>query len=255
MVPLWRMPRVSDKLCLHYPWKEGLPWGSSYSIKKRGMPLSSKKGQIVRAVDHTMELTKELSNPKTPARDVTRLLMAWCDGDRAALDTLMTIVHDELCVIARSRLRKERRHHTFRTDVLVNEAYLRLCAQKGIDFQSRTHFFGIAARIMRQILVDYAREYQAEKRGGAVERIYVEDIDGFTKERALDLVQLDQALGALDKFDSRKCRIVEMRYFGGLTIEETAQVLDVSPATLKREWAIAKAWLFRNIYGCDRLGK
>ena len=192
-----------------------------------------------------METANQTAGEGRAAHQVTHLLKQWREGREDALNDLIPLVYDELCVIARSRLKRERRHHTFRTHVLVNEAYLRLCAQKDVDFENRNHFFGIAARIMRQILVDYAREFQAEKRGGSVERIYVDDIDGFSKERALDLVQLDQALAALEEVDKKKCQIVEMRYFAGLTIEETARVLNTSPASLKREWAFAKAWLLR----------
>ncbi len=202
---------------------------------------------LVPRVESFGMMSKEAPTEKTQPKDVTLLLNAWRDGSQEALNQLMALVYDELCIIARSRLKKERRHHTFRTGVLVNEAYLRLSSQKGMDYQNRSHFFGITARIMRQVLVDYAREYHADKRGGTVDRIYLEDIDGFTKDRTLDLVLLDQSLEALAKFDKRKCRIVEMRYFGGLTIEETAQVLEISIATLKREWAIARAWLLRNM--------
>jgi RNA polymerase sigma factor (TIGR02999 family) len=192
-----------------------------------------------------MEIANQTAAEVGASHQVTHLLQEWRSGRKEALNDLIPLVYDELCVIARSRLKRERRHHTFRTDVLVNEAYLRLCAQKDVDFENRNHFFGIAARIMRQILVDYAREYHAEKRGGQAERVYVEDIDGFSKERAIDLVKLDQALAALEEVDKHKCQIVEMRYFAGLTIDETARVLGTSPASLKREWAMAKAWLLR----------
>ena len=180
-------------------------------------------------------------------KNVTQLLMAWQEGSEGALKELMPLVYQELCIIARSHLKKERPHHTLNTVALVNEAYVRLCSQNDLNFQSRAHFFGIAARTMRQILVDYARECQAEKRGGQRERIFAENIDGFSKEKAIELVKLDEALKNLAQIDEKKCRIVEMRYFGGLTLAETAQVLKTSIATLKREWAIAKAWLLRDI--------
>jgi len=185
---------------------------------------------------------------KQTGRDVTVLLQSWRNGSRDALDDLIPMVYDELCIIARSRLKSEKRpFHTLRTDALVNEAYIRLCSQKDIDFQNRTHFFGIAARIMRQILVDYARGHYAEKRGGHAERMYSEDVEALSHERARELVRLDTALEALEKYDKRKCQIVEIRYFAGLTIEEAAEVLKMSPASLKREWTFARAWLMRSL--------
>jgi len=180
-------------------------------------------------------------------KEVSKLLHAWGSGDDSALNDLIPLVHSELCVIARSQLRRERANHTFRTQGLVNEAYLRLCRQKGLEVQNRAHFFGIAARIMRQILVDYARGFHAEKRGGQLDRIYVENIDGFSHEDAVDIVQLNRAMEEFAQHDQRKCQIVELRFFGGLTLEETAKVMDISPAKLKREWTFAKAWLLRNI--------
>ncbi len=183
---------------------------------------------------------------RQPGKDVTLLLQDWRGGSKKALDELMPLVYEELCIIARSRLKNEKRpFHTLRTDALVNEAYIRLCSQKDINFQNRTHFFGIAARIMRQILVDYARGHHAEKRGGQVERAYSEDVEALSRERARELVRLDSALEALEQFDKQKAHIVEVRYFGGLTIEEAAEVLEMSPASLKREWTIARAWLMK----------
>lgn len=183
---------------------------------------------------------------RQPGKDVTLLLQDWRSGSKKALDELMPLVYEELCIIARSRLKNEKRpFHTLRTDALVNEAYIRLCSQKDINFQNRTHFFGIAARIMRQILVDYARGHHAEKRGGQVERAYSEDVEALSRERARELVRLDSALEALEQFDKQKAHIVEVRYFGGLTIEEAAEVLEMSPASLKREWTIARAWLMK----------
>jgi len=185
--------------------------------------------------------------PMPTQSDVTMLLNAWQSGDDKALNELIPLIYDELCIIARNYLRREGRDHTFRTRALVNEAYLRLDAHKKFSFKNRSHFFGIAAKTMRQVLVDYAREHNTIKRGGHVERIYLENMDGFSKERALDLIELDNALANLDAFDAKKCRIVELRYFAGLTIEEAAETLDMSVSTLKREWTIAKAWLKREI--------
>ena len=180
-------------------------------------------------------------------RDLTVLLNQWQSGSEEALNDLMTLVYDELCIIARSQLKKERENHTFRTQVLVNEAYLRLCNQRELSFQNRAHFFGIASRTMRQILVDYAREFHAEKRGGRHERIYVENIDVLSKDKAFNIMRLDKAMEELEEFDKRKCKIVELRYFGGLTIEETAELMSTSASSLKREWTFIKAWLLRRM--------
>jgi RNA polymerase sigma factor (TIGR02999 family) len=180
-------------------------------------------------------------------KDMTLLLNAWQAGDEEASSSLMSIIYDELCVIARSQLKSERGQHTYMTQGLVNEAYLRFCCNQGLSFQSRAHFFGIASRTMRQILVDHARGNAAEKRGGQMERVYVENIDGLYQEEPVDLIKLDRALKELSEFDKPKANMVEVRYFGGLTIEETAQVLGLSPATLKRDWKIAKAWLLRRM--------
>ena len=179
--------------------------------------------------------------------NVTGSLNDWKQGDAGAGNAVMPLIYDELCQIARGQLRKERAHHTFKTQGLVHEAYLRLNNQPGVRFKSRTHFYGIAARTMRQVLVDHAREHLAEKRGGRYERVYVEDIDGLHEEDPLDLLRLDKALEELGEFDQEKALMVDMRYFGGLTIEETAELLEVSPATLKRDWHFTKAWLARHM--------
>ena len=180
-------------------------------------------------------------------KDMTLMLNAWQAGDELASNNLMTVIYEELCLIARSQLKSERGHQTYMTQGLVNEAYLRFSANQGMSFQNRAHFFGIASRTMRQILVDHARGNAAEKRGGLMERVYVENIDGLSQEEPVDLVKLDRALQELSEFDKPKANMVEMRYFGGLTIEETAQFLNLSPATLKRDWKIAKAWLLRRM--------
>jgi len=180
-------------------------------------------------------------------KEVTVQLNAWMDGDPLAGDEVVGLIYEELCLIARSQLKKERAHHTFKTQGLVHEAYLRLCEQRGLSFQNRAHFFGIAARTMRQILIDHARVNLAEKRGGRFDRVYIENIESMKREEPVDILKLDQALIDLAKQDSGKARMVEMRYFGGLTIEECAEVMAVSPATLKREWKFTKAWLLRHI--------
>jgi RNA polymerase sigma factor (TIGR02999 family) len=185
--------------------------------------------------------------PPTP-EDVTALLIRWGEGDQSAIDRLMPVVYDELRRIAGRHFRRERPGNTLQPTALVNEVYLRLVDQRGVSWQSRAHFFGIAARLMRQVLVDRARSRQAAKRGGADYRLDLTDIsDVPDKSRPLDLLALDQALERLASFDPQQGRIVELKFFGGLSIEETAEVMTTSPATVKREWALAKSWLFREL--------
>jgi RNA polymerase sigma factor (TIGR02999 family) len=179
--------------------------------------------------------------------NVTGLLLKWQAGSEDALKELIPMIYDELRIIARSQLRKERANHTFKTDGLVNEAFLKMWGQRSMNIRSRAHFFGIAARAMRQILVDYARELRTEKRGGAFDRLYLDNIDNLSKERPVDLISLDEALDELQKWDPQKCRMVEMRYFAGLTNEQTAQVLGISVATVKREWTFSRSWLKRKM--------
>ena len=176
--------------------------------------------------------------------DVTMLLNAWGEGKQEALDELMPLVYQELRKLARSYLRSERPEHTLQPTALVNEAYLRLVDQKNVRWQSRRHFFGIAAQLMRRILVDYARKRQSEKRGGGEALIPFEDAKG-VPTKARELVALDDALNDFAAIDPRSAKIVELRQFGGLSIDETAEVLDISPATVKRDWTVAKAWLRR----------
>lgn len=176
--------------------------------------------------------------------DVTRLLNAWGGGKEEALDELMPIVYQELRKLARSYLRHERDEHTLQPTALVNEAYLRLVDQKEVQWQSRKHFFGIAAQLMRRILVDHARKRNSEKRGGGEPPAPFDDAKGVPM-KPRDLVALDEALGDFARIDPRSAKIVELRQFGGLSIDETAEVLDISPATVKRDWTAAKAWLRR----------
>lgn len=180
---------------------------------------------------------------------VTELLRAWSDGDKAALDQLIPVVYDELRRQASRYLRRERPGHTLQTTGLVNEAYLRLVDQKKVRWQNRAHFFGIAAQLMRRILVDHARTKHRAKRGGSALRISINDAVVKTKQRDLDLVALDEALNHLAKLDPQQSRVVELRFFSGLNVEETAEVLGISPATVKRNWSVAKAWLHREISG------
>jgi RNA polymerase sigma factor (TIGR02999 family) len=174
---------------------------------------------------------------------VTQLLIAWGDGDRAALDRLMPHVYEELRRLAHSYIKRERPNHTLQTSGLINEAYLRLVNQSQLKLKNRTHFFGIAARLMREILVDYARKRKYAKRGGDAQRVPFEENLIVSDERAADIVALDDALKELSEIDPRQSQIVELRFFGGLSIDEAAEVLNISPGTVMRDWTLAKAWL------------
>ena len=184
----------------------------------------------------------------TPSpQQLTELLVAWGDGDRAALDKLMPLVYEELRRLAHKYMGRERAGNTLQTSALVHEAYLRLIDQRDVQWQNRAHFFGIAAQMMRRILVDYARSRNNQKRGGGAPRIALDEAVIVSEERAADVVALDDALKSLAKIDERKSQIVELRFFGGLSIEETAEVLKVSPGTIMRDWTLAKAWLKREV--------
>lgn len=176
-------------------------------------------------------------------RDLTQLLNKAQTGDKSSLDELLPLVYNELRRIAENQLRNERDDHTLQATALVHEAYLRLLEQREVDWQNRAHFFSIAAEMMRRILVNYAVQRNAQKRGDGVTKIELDEANGFSDEKDFDLVALDDALKNLAKFDQTQARIVELRFFGGLTIEETAEVLGVSGSTVKREWRMAKAWL------------
>jgi RNA polymerase sigma factor (TIGR02999 family) len=178
---------------------------------------------------------------------MTQLLIDWSNGDRTALDKLMPFVHDELRKLAHHYMSKERSGHTLQTTALVNEAYLRLVDQKSVRWENRAHFFGIAAQSMREILVEYARRRAAQKRGGDAQRIELDEAALLSDQPATDLVALDEALRELAAFDERKSRVVELRFFGGLTVEETAEVLGIHANTVIRDWDMAKAWLRRQL--------
>ena len=182
-------------------------------------------------------------------REVTALLAAWCDGDRAALERLLPLVERELHLLAHRYLRRERPGHSFQTTDLVHEAYLRLVDQRDARWQNRAHFFGIAAQMMRRILIDHARKVRNEKRGGGAAKVPLDEACVVGEERAAELLALDDALTALARLDERKGRVVEMRYFGGLSVEETAEVLGVHPDTVTREWRRARAFLRRELAG------
>ena len=190
-----------------------------------------------------------------PHQEVTELLVAWSDGDRAALDALMPVVYDELRRLARYHLSRERFDHTLQTTALVHEAYLRLIDQRSVNWQNRAQFFGIAAQMMRRILINHAKDRHAKKRQGYAAKVSLDEpvkvsLDeavSFFEKREVDLMALDEALNGLAALDPQQAQIVELRFFGGLTIDEVSEVLNVSPATTKREWDSAKLWLRRQL--------
>jgi RNA polymerase sigma factor (TIGR02999 family) len=184
---------------------------------------------------------------ETPSQDVTRLLVNWSNGDQAALEELAPLVYGELRRLAARYLRKERSDHTLQSTALVNEAFIRLVDQRSVKWQNRAHFFGVAAQMIRRILVDHARNRQAHKRGSGAPKLSLDEAIALPERRDLDLVLLDDALNSLAKVDAQQARIVELRFFTGLTVEETAEVLGISPATVKRDWVTAKAFLYRDI--------
>ncbi len=185
---------------------------------------------------------------KTLAADnLTDLLLEWREGDKAALDRLIPIVYDELRRIAHRYVQHERDAHTLQTSALVNEAYLRFAGQRKVDWQNRAHFFAVTAQVMRHILIDHARRRRYAKHGGEVQQIPINDAAEMSLQRAGELIALEEALDQLAKLDQRKCQVVELRYFGGLSLEETAEVLQISLMTVRRDWRAAKAWLYRSV--------
>jgi len=184
-------------------------------------------------------------DPSLP--EVTQLLVAWGNGDQVARDQLMSVVYHELHRLAHHYMKRESPGHTLQTSALVNEAFVRLIDQKDVRWQNRAHFFGIAAQMMRRILVDYARSRNYAKRGGGARQISLDEGLTVSLERSAEVVQVHEALEQLAKFDPRKSQIVELRFFGGLSIEETARVLGVSQGTVMRDWTLAKAWLRKEI--------
>ncbi len=180
-------------------------------------------------------------------QEITRLLVAWGDGDQSALDELAPLVQAELHRLAHHYMGRERPGHTLQTSALVNEAYIRLINWKDVRWQNRAHFFGVSAQLMRRILVDFARDRLYLKRGGGDLRVTLSEAAGFAVERGADLVALDEALNALGEVDQRKAQVVEMRFFGGLSVEEVAEVLKVSKETVMRDWRLSKVWLLREL--------
>lgn len=180
----------------------------------------------------------------TSPKEVTRLLLDWGSGDQAALERLMPLVDRELHRLAHRYIRRERPDHTLQTTALVNEAYLRLVDQRNVHWKNRAHFYALSAQLMRRILVDHARKRKYAKRGGETHKISLDEAMTVSNERTKDLVALDDALTKLAAIDPRKSKVVELRFFGGLSVEETAEVLSVSIITVNREWKLAKAWLY-----------
>ncbi len=196
------------------------------------------------AIGSFSDATHSMSSPSTTK--VTELLLAWRKGEASALNELTPLVYHELHRLAAHYLRNERQGHVLQTSGLVNEAFLRLIDQQ-MDWKNRAHFFGVAAHLMRQVLVDYARTRQAAKRGGEEIHVALDEALDKADAQQLDLLALDDALKSLAQFDPRQSRIVELRYFGGLTIQETAEVLDLSESTIEREWNFARTWLRREL--------
>ena len=191
-------------------------------------------------------INRESVEKPSPGR-ITRLLNDWSDGNRRALDELIPIIYNDLRSLAAHYLRRERADHTLQPTALVHEVYFRLIEQNDMHWQSRSQFFGVPAQMMRRILLDHARFHLRTKRGGGVHKAELDEVAGLSEEQAAEVVDLDQALEALARIDPRKCKIVELLYFGGLSVKETAEVLDVSPNTVTRDWAMAKAWLYNEI--------
>jgi RNA polymerase sigma-70 factor (ECF subfamily) len=183
------------------------------------------------------------SSPK----EITQLLLAWRQGDRSALDQLIPLIYKELRRLAKHYMSQERPGHTLQTTALVNEAYLRLIDASQVRWQNRAHFFAVSAQLMRRVLVDFARSHHQLKRGGKARRVSLDEALVVSEEQGADLVALDDALSALSALDGRQSQVVELRFFGGLSVEETAEVLKVSPTTVRRDWTFARAWLHREL--------
>ena len=181
------------------------------------------------------------------SHDITQLLLAWSEGDQAALEQLTPLVYRELRRLAKGYMRQESPGHILQTTALINEAYLRLIDWKQVQWQNRAHFFGVAAQLMRRILVDFARACKQGKRGGAMRQVSLDEAAAVSVERAAEFIALDEALDRLAAIDPRRSRMVELRFFGGLSEEETAEALKVSPRTVRREWSLARAWLHREL--------
>jgi len=186
---------------------------------------------------------------KTPQHEITQLLAEWSDGNQSALDELYPLVYEELHKLARRYMSRERKGHTLQTTALINEAYVRLVDQRNVHWANRSHFFAISAQIMRRILIDHARRYAYAKRGGGAQQVSLEQVAVVAREQSSEILRLDEALKTLAKMDPRRCHVVELRYFGGLSNEEIAGVLKVSENTVTRDWNLARAWLHQQLTG------
>ena len=194
-----------------------------------------------------MVLLARVLMPTHSPKEITRLLVAWSDGDETALEELTPLVYEELHRLAHHYMSHERPGHTLQTSALVNEAYVRLVDWKNVRWQNRAHFFAVSAQFMRRILVDFARSRGYGKRGGGMKALALDEAALVSDEKGTDLVALDEALVSLAELDARQSKVVELRFFGGLSIEEAAEVLKVSPATVRRDWSLARAWLHREM--------
>lgn len=190
-----------------------------------------------------------MDGAESAKNQITNLLAAWSDGEEQAFDELLPFVETELRRIAHNFMRRENHNHTLQTTALVNEAYLKLIDQRGVNWQNRAHFYALSAKVMRRILLNHARDRVAEKRGGGAEHVELENAHILSQEKSAELIALDDALQELAKIDRTKSRIVELRYFCGLTLEETAAVMQLAPVTISVNWRLAKAWLAREISG------
>lgn len=210
-------------------------------------------GSFAAIIGHSLWVLVGMKERTPPEQDVSTLLRAWSDGDQAALENLTPIVYEELRRLARYYMGRERSGHSLQATALVNEAYLKLVDCKRMRWENRAHFFAVSAQLMRRILVDHARRHN-QKRGAGVQHVELEDsaIVGATRDE--DLVALDEAMHALAQIDPRKAQVVELRFFGGLSVEESAEVLKVSPVTVMRDWSTARAWLYREINSGARDG-
>src|SRR5579863_1175964 len=212
--------------------------------------MASRNGNVIRSAATGRRFAPAITGMSTPpAHDVTQLLRAWSGGDQQALEKLTPLVYEELHRRARHYVAQERPGHTIQTTALVNEVYLRLVDFRGVTWQDRAHFLAVCARMMRRILTDFARSRGYQKRGGAVQQVTFDEQLCVTGESPADLVALDDALSGLAGVDQRKSQVVELRFFGGLSVQETAEVLKVSEETVKRDWRLAKLWLLREMSG------
>jgi RNA polymerase sigma factor (TIGR02999 family) len=224
------------------------------SLRENTRDLQALQGLKGYASVRPQDLPEVVSLATSQARDITQLLRAWGAGDKEALDLLTPLVFNELHKSAKRQMARERDGHTLQTTALINEVYLRLVDLEGVGWQDRAHFFAICARLMRRILTDYARSRSYLKRGGDVRRVTLDEALMVTADPTLDLVALEGALSKLGEVDSRKSSVVELKFFGGLTLKEIAEVLNVSSDTVTRDWNLAKAWLMREMNGETRDG-